>query len=119
LELKEALPSPFFSHSYCHSVNLLATPYTAKLAFKVFLWISAVVAVVFGLFFNRLHDAIAHARIDIYVEHLQSVSDSYPSGSKATLLSLRRYFASGPRAEGCQDKQDRETDGPQDACRQM
>jgi hypothetical protein len=77
---------------------LLATPYTAKLALKVFSWISAVVfAVVLGLLFEPLHDDIAHARIDICVEDLKSISDGHASEPQEA-LRVRRYFASRPKA---------------------
>jgi hypothetical protein len=79
---------------------LLATPYAAKLALEMFPWIGAVLAVVLGLFVEPLHDDVTHARIDIYVEDLESVSDGYASESKAATLRGRRYFASRPKAEG-------------------
>jgi hypothetical protein len=40
----------FLFHPYCQTVDLLAMPYTAKLALKMFPWISAVVFVVLGFF---------------------------------------------------------------------
>jgi hypothetical protein len=42
--------SSFLSHPYCQAFDLLATPYAAKLALKVFPWIRAVVAVILSLF---------------------------------------------------------------------
>jgi hypothetical protein len=99
---------------------LLATPYAAKLALNVFPWIRAVVfAIILSLFVEPLHDDVTHARIDIYVEDLESVSDGYASESKAATLRGRRYFASRTKAEDGQDEHYEETDGPQDACGQM
>ena len=82
-------------------VELFATAYTAKLALKVFPWIKAVVfAVVLGLFVEPLRDDVAHARVDIYVEDLKSVSHGYTSESKEATLRVGRSFASRPKAEG-------------------
>jgi hypothetical protein len=81
---------------------LLAAPYTAKLAFKVFPWISTVVfAVVLGLFLEPLRDDVAYARVDVYVEDLKGISHSYAGESKEATLGVRRSFASRPKAEGC------------------
>jgi hypothetical protein len=92
--------SSFFPHPYCQTVEWLATTYAAKLALKVFPWISTIVfAVVLSLFFEPLRDDVTHARIDICVEDLKSVSDGYSSESKAAALRVRRCFAFRPRAE--------------------
>jgi hypothetical protein len=99
---------------------LLATPYTAKLALEVFPWIGAVLfAVVLGLFFKPLRDDVAHARVEIYVDDLKSVSHGYAGESKETTFRVRRSFAPRPKAEDCKDEQYEEANGPQDACRQM
>jgi hypothetical protein len=83
-------------------VELFTTAYTAKLPLKVYPWISTVVfAVVLGLFFEPLHDDVSHARVDIYVEDLKSVSHGYAGESKEATLRVRRSFASRPKAEGC------------------
>jgi hypothetical protein len=94
--------SSFLSHPYRQAVDRLATPYAAKLALKVFPWISTVVfAVVLGLFFKPLHDDVTHAGIHIYMEDLKCVSDGDASESKAAALRVRRYFAPRPKAEAC------------------
>jgi hypothetical protein len=94
--------SSFFPHPYCQTVEWLATTYAAKLALKVFPWISTVVfSVVLGLFFKPLRDDVAHARVDINVEDLKSISHGYASESKETTLRVRRSLASRPKAEGC------------------
>jgi hypothetical protein len=81
---------------------LLATPYTAKLALKVFSWISAVVfAVVLSLFFKPLGNNVAHARININVEALQSIPHGYASESKEATPGVRRPLASRPKAQDC------------------
>jgi hypothetical protein len=78
---------------YCQPVDLFTTPYTAKLALKVFPWIGAVVFFLIVLDFSLepLHDAVTHTRIDIHVQDLKSVSDRRASESK---------FASHPIAQG-------------------
>lgn len=92
----------FLFHPYCQSVEMLATPYTAKLAFKVFVWIGGVVfAIVLGLFFEPLGDDVAHAWVNINVEDLKSISHGYASESKQATLGVRRSVASRPKAEGC------------------
>lgn len=94
--------SSFLSHPYCQAVDLLATPYTAKLAIEVFPWIGAVVfAVVLGLFVEPLRDDVAHTRVDIYVEDLKSVSHGYASESKEAALRVRRSFSPRPKAKSC------------------